>query len=61
MFVTAPSFGYYGVSAGVIDDEHSSSLEMDSEVFIDKKPTFYSFVGERQRMTEEEFQSMFSY
>jgi hypothetical protein len=60
LFVTAPSFGYYGVSAGAIRDEHSVDLTMDSEVFIDKKPEFYSFVGDRRRMTEEEFLAMIS-
>jgi hypothetical protein len=60
VFVTAINFGYYGVSAGTIGDEHNGKLEMASEVFIDKKPDYYTFVGERKRMTEEEFQAMFS-
>ncbi|KAG7351131.1 glutathione-dependent formaldehyde-activating enzyme [Nitzschia inconspicua] len=58
MFVTVPNFGYYGVSAGVIDEDYTSILELESEVFIDKKPPFYTFVGERRRMTEAEFLAM---
>jgi hypothetical protein len=60
LFVTAPNAGYYGISAGAIEDEHSAELTMDSELFIDTKPDFYSFVGDRKRMTEAEFLDMIS-
>jgi hypothetical protein len=60
LFVTAPSHGYYGVSAGAIQEEYSADMIMDSEVFIDKKPDFYSFVGDQKRITEAEFLAMIS-
>lgn len=60
LFQNAPNFGYYGVSTGVLDDDMQSKLTMDKEVFIDKKPLYYSFKGEQETMTEAEFLALFS-
>jgi len=59
LFVNSPGFGYYGVAVGALDNkEHSSKVHLDKEIFIDKKPDFYSFAGERPRLTEAEFLAM---
>jgi hypothetical protein len=60
LFANAPAFGFYGVSAGTLEDEHKPSLKLESEIFIDKKPGYYEFAGERKCMTEEEFVAMTS-
>ena len=61
LFHGAPSFGYFGVSAGVLDDDFQAKLSMDKEVFIDKKPPYYSFQDMKQaKMTEAEFLAMVS-
>ena len=61
LFHGAPTFGYFGVSAGTLDDDFQSKLSMDKEIFIDKKPPYYSFVDEKQaKMTEAEFLAMVS-
>ena len=54
----APQFGYFGVTPGVLEDK--SKLTLHKEIFIDKKPDYYSFEGERETMTEEQFLAMFS-
>ena len=57
LFTNAPTYGYYGVSAGVLgclkkDEEANDNaqtkqqleqLELDEELFVDKKPSFYNF------------------
>ena len=58
LFHNAPQFDYYGVSAGALDNEYESKLTMDREIFIDKKPAFYSFEGDRPKLTEAEFNAM---
>mmetsp|Transcript_39609 Transcript_39609/g.95669 ORF Transcript_39609/g.95669 Transcript_39609/m.95669 type:complete len:149 (-) Transcript_39609:136-582(-) len=59
LFHGAPSFGYFGVSAGALDDDFQTKLTMDKEVFIDKKPPYYSFEDTKQvKMTEAEFLAM---
>lgn len=58
LFANAPDFGYHGVSAGTLDDEYKPKLDLGSEIFIDRKPEFYTLAGERQRMTEDEFLAM---
>ena len=55
LFVHAPAFNYFGVSAGALNDDDAEKMVLEAELFIDKKPTFYAFAGERKRLTEEEF------
>lgn len=58
LFVNAP--GYFGVSAGALEDEEQCKMTLQSELFIDLKPDYYEFSGERTRMTEAEFMAMVS-
>ena len=61
LFHGAPSFGYYGVSAGVFDEDSDlvQKLTMDQELFIDKKPAYYGLEDMKQtKMTEAEFLAM---
>lgn len=58
LFANAPAYGYFGVSAGTLEDGDKAKLEMESEIFIDKKPGYYAFSGEQKRMTEAEWLSM---
>jgi len=60
LFVNAPSFGYYGVSAGSLDLEHHSKLNLEKELYIDKKPAFYELAGDHTKLTEAEFLAMLS-
>ena len=43
----------YVVLVGLFDDQ--SGLSFDREIFIDRKPGYYAFAGERKRQTEAEF------
>mmetsp|Transcript_11145 Transcript_11145/g.24847 ORF Transcript_11145/g.24847 Transcript_11145/m.24847 type:complete len:159 (-) Transcript_11145:123-599(-) len=55
LFHNAPGFGYYGVSAGVLDDETRAALTMDKEIYVDSKPQYYNLEGDHPRLTEAEF------
>ncbi|MBD8511596.1 GFA family protein [Photobacterium sp. WH77] len=44
--------GQYMVPAGLLDQE--SQLEMDQQIFIDKKPAYYAFSNNTENLTEEE-------
>ncbi len=56
LFYSAPSFGYFGVSAGTLDD--LSGLALTSEIFVDHKPDLYDFANATKRLTEAEFLAM---
>ena len=43
----------YFVPAGLFEDQ--SGLSFESEIYMDSKPDFYDFAGERTRQTEAEF------
>lgn len=61
LFTNAPDYGYFGVSAGVLEDEDQKKLSMNEEIFIDKKPSYYSLEGGGwPRLTEAEFQERIS-
>jgi hypothetical protein len=45
--------GSYFVPAGVFDDQ--SGLDFETEIYVDGKPDYYAFAGERKRQTEAEF------
>ncbi|CAB9502458.1 expressed unknown protein [Seminavis robusta] len=53
LFHNSPSFGYFGVSAGALDEQDKLTLEQ--EIYIDQKPNYYSFQGDHKRLTEAEF------
>lgn len=48
----------YIVSAGALDDQ--SDLTFASEIFIDEKPDYYSFAGERPTMTGAEVFALYA-
>jgi hypothetical protein len=56
LFFSAPSAGYFGVSAGTLDD--LSGLSFTTEIFIDYKPDNYDFANDTKRLTEAEFLAM---
>lgn len=58
LFYSAPSFGYFGVSAGAVDD--LSGLSFTTEIFIDHKPALYDFANNTRRLTEVEFVALVS-
>ncbi|TCM67783.1 hypothetical protein EC844_10777 [Acinetobacter calcoaceticus] len=41
-------------------DEQPADLELGMEIFIDNKPDFYAFAGERNTMTEAEVMALFA-
>jgi hypothetical protein len=60
LFANSPDFGYFGVNAGALELQDQTKLHLAEEIFIDKKPDFYSFAGDRKKLTEEEFLAMVS-
>lgn len=58
LFYSAPAFGYFGVSAGTIDD--LDGLVLTTEIFIDCKPDAYAFANPSRKLTEAEFLAMVS-
>jgi hypothetical protein len=56
LFYSAPAFGYFGVSAGTIDD--LDGLALTTEIFIDCKPDAYDFANPTRKLTEAEFLAM---
>lgn len=58
LFYSAPSLGYFGVSAGSLDD--LSGLPLTTEIFIDRKPDAYEFANATVKLTEAEFLAMVS-
>lgn len=58
LFYSAPSFGYFGASAGTVDNLGGFSLT--TEIFIDRKPDYYDFTNATKRLTEAEFIAMVS-
>ena len=56
LFYSAPAFGYFGVSAGTIND--LDGLALTTEIFIDCKPDAYEFANPTRKLTEAEFLAM---
>jgi hypothetical protein len=53
LYYRMPAQDTYIVWAGTFDDQ--AALEMAGEIYIDEKPSGYSFAGEHSRQTGEEF------
>jgi hypothetical protein len=53
LFFAAPGVGYFGVSAGTLDD--LSGLALTTEIFIDHKPGLYDFANATEQLTEAQF------
>jgi hypothetical protein len=56
LFYSAPVAGYFGVSAGTIDD--LTGLAFTTEIYIDCKPDAYAFANPTRKLTEAEFLAM---
>ena len=49
--------GYY-IPAGIFDSQ--SNFVFDHQIFIDRKPEYYSFANDTKKMTEAEVMTMFA-
>jgi hypothetical protein len=45
--------GSYFLPAGIFEDQ--SGLDFQTEIYVDRKPGYYDFAGERKRQTEADF------
>lgn len=52
LFYRLKEANYYALPAGLLDDEENFALEL--QIFIDEKPSFYSFANKTKNMTGEE-------
>jgi len=57
LFYRLKGNGQHMVAVGLFDDQEG--LVFNSQVFIDKKPSFYSFVNKTNDMTEAEIFEMY--
>ena len=51
--------GTYGLLAGLFPD--GALLPLSEEIFIDEKPDYYAFAGERERLTGAEVMAKFGF
>jgi hypothetical protein len=58
LFYRLKEGNYYALPVGLLDDEESFVLEQ--QIFIDEKPSFYSFANKTKNMTGEEVFAEFS-
>lgn len=58
LFYRLKKGGYYGIPVGLLDDREDWGFDL--QIFIDEKPSFYSFANETKNMTGEEVFAMFS-
>ena len=49
---------HYTIPVGLF--ENQESFVLDNQVFIDRKPSFYSFANQTTNITEAEFKTMYS-
>ncbi|MEQ9260676.1 MAG: GFA family protein [Roseovarius sp.] len=56
MTAEGPMQGDLFIGLGTLDD--TDGLRLTEEIFIDRKPAFYSFAEETRKMTEGEFMEM---
>lgn len=52
LFYRLKEANYYALPAGLLDDEENFVLEL--QIFIDEKPSFYTFANKTKNMTGEE-------
>ena len=50
--------GFIGLNAGTLDDQ--TGLVLESQIFIDEKPEFYSFANKTKMMTGEEVFALYA-
>ena len=58
LFYRLKKGGYYAISAGLLDDD--KQLTFEHQVFIDEKPSYYSFANETKNMTGAEVFALYS-
>lgn len=58
LFYRLKNSGHYYVSAGIF--ENAEDIVFHSQIFIDKKPDYYSFANETITMTEAEVFELFA-
>lgn len=58
LFYRAKGSGEYYMPAGLFDDE--SQFDFQSQIFIDRKPDYYTFANQTENMTEAEVFAMFN-
>ncbi|MCL1826048.1 MAG: GFA family protein [Betaproteobacteria bacterium] len=58
LFYRLKSDGSYYVPVGLFDD--TEDLTLANEIYVDKKPSWYSFAEKTNKMTEAEFLAMFN-
>jgi len=58
LFCRAKGGDSYYLPVGLLDD--TEGLTLTSEIFIDRKPSWYSFAEKTNKMTEEETMAMFA-
>jgi hypothetical protein len=58
LFSRVKSDGSYYLPVGLLDD--TEDLTLVSEIFIDRKPSWYSFAEKTSQMTEAEVMAMFA-
>ncbi|MDA8747333.1 GFA family protein [Litoreibacter sp.] len=56
--LAGPYQGNYHFAAGTLDD--ASGLTLNSQMFIDQKPSGYAFTQETQDLTTKEIEAMFA-
>ena len=58
LFYRLKQEGYYSIPIGLLDDDES--LIFDQQIFIDEKPSYYSFANETKNMTGAEVFAQYS-
>ncbi|MCL2160870.1 MAG: GFA family protein [Betaproteobacteria bacterium] len=58
LFYRMKNDGSYYLSVGLLDD--TEGLKLVNEIFIDRKPSFYSFAEKTNQMTEAQVMAMYN-
>jgi len=57
LFYFAKGAGIHAIPIGLLDDQ--SGLPFRAELYVDRKPGYYSFADETKQMTGEEYEAKF--
>lgn len=58
LFWRSATFNHTAVMAGAV--ENVEDLNLAKEIYVDAKPDYYAFAGDRPRLTEAEFLAQFA-
>jgi len=58
LFYRLKQGGEYSIPVGLLDD--AENLVFDQQIFIDEKPSFYSFANETKTMTAAEVFALYA-